>query len=72
MRGSSQSELIVITFSVMLSAVRSFIGGILTREGSMAAVLVAIEMGDCVGEVYCSDQSRNVKMGPQRSCLVFF
>lgn len=35
MRASSQRELIVWTFSVMFSDVRSFIGGILTREGSM-------------------------------------
>lgn len=39
MRSSSHRELIVWTFWVMLSAVRSFIGGILTCEGSILVKL---------------------------------
>lgn len=35
MRGSSQSELMRMVFSVMLSTVRSFMGGMLTLEGSI-------------------------------------
>jgi len=38
MRGSSHCELIMCTFSVILSMVRSFSGGMLTSDGSMIAV----------------------------------
>lgn len=38
MRSSEQKELREITFGVMLSTVRSFMGGILTCEGSMVDV----------------------------------
>lgn len=38
MRSSSQSELMRMVFSVMLSTVRSFMGGILTWEGSISEV----------------------------------
>lgn len=56
-RSSSQSELIRITFSVMLSTVRSFMGGILTLLGSIFSlslfslgVVIWVSGEDAIGE----------------------
>lgn len=78
MRASSQSELIRITFSVMLSIVRLRKGGILTREGSILSFsssfrYLVLRISDGVGyrcamsiQIYKNDINRKDRVGLPR------
>lgn len=61
-RSSSQRELIRITFSVMLSTVRSFIGGIFTLLGSILSFLFSFYFDVVIwvkGEVAIGERKRH-------------